>query len=74
MHRVSANGASIAAIGRSTWILKGDACPELVSGALAFGYRHAGAGSVAVFDFGSSGDENGRHLDLAEQALTVVRF
>ncbi|MEO5322510.1 hypothetical protein PV773_04225 [Mesorhizobium sp. CC13] len=40
MHKVSANGASIAAIGRSTRIVQGDACLELVSEALAFGYRH----------------------------------
>ncbi len=40
MHRVSANGASIPAIGLGTWTLNGDACVGMVSEALSLGYRH----------------------------------
>ncbi len=40
MHRVSANGASIPAIGLGTWTLKGDECADLVCEALRLGYRH----------------------------------
>ncbi len=40
MHRVSANGANIPAIGLGTWTLKDAQAAELVSGALKAGYRH----------------------------------
>jgi diketogulonate reductase-like aldo/keto reductase len=40
MHEVAANGAKIPAIGLGTWTLKGDQCSDLVSHALAAGYRH----------------------------------
>ena len=40
MFRVDANGASIPAIGLGTWTLRGEACAELVTHALATGYRH----------------------------------
>jgi len=40
MHTVSANGATIPAIGLGTWTLKGEACSELVAQALRSGYRH----------------------------------
>lgn len=40
MHEVAANGARIPAIGLGTWTLKGDQCSDLVSHALAVGYRH----------------------------------
>lgn len=40
MHEVAANGAKIPAIGLGTWTLKGDQCSDLVSHALAVGYRH----------------------------------
>ncbi|TQV76176.1 aldo/keto reductase [Denitrobaculum tricleocarpae] len=40
MHRVSANGANIPAIGLGTWTLKDRAASELVEGALTAGYRH----------------------------------
>lgn len=40
MHKVSANGAAIPAIGLGTWTLRGDQCRALVSDALAAGYRH----------------------------------
>ena len=40
MHRVTAHGAGIPAIGLGTWTLKGSACTELVAHALEIGYRH----------------------------------
>lgn len=40
MHEVKANGARIPAVGLGTWTLKGDQCGDLVSHALAVGYRH----------------------------------
>lgn len=40
MHEVAANGAMIPAIGLGTWTLRGDQCSDLVSHALAVGYRH----------------------------------
>lgn len=40
MHRVSANGAGIPAIGLGTWTLKDEVATELVAGALSAGYRH----------------------------------
>ncbi|MCV3240406.1 aldo/keto reductase [Mesorhizobium sp. ZC-5] len=40
MHEVAANGARIPAIGLGTWTLKDDQCSDLVSHALAVGYRH----------------------------------
>ncbi len=40
MHRVSANGAQIPAIGFGTWTLKGDECARLVAHAIDTGYRH----------------------------------
>lgn len=40
MHRVSANGANIPAIGLGTWTLKDEVATELVAGALKSGYRH----------------------------------
>ncbi len=40
MHRVTAHGAGIPAIGLGTWTLKGSACAELVAHALEIGYRH----------------------------------
>ena len=40
MHRVSANGAEIPAIGFGTWTLEGDDAASLVTQALEAGYRH----------------------------------
>lgn len=40
MHRVSANGANIPAIGLGTWTLRDEAASELVKTALDAGYRH----------------------------------
>ncbi|TPW31198.1 aldo/keto reductase [Pararhizobium mangrovi] len=40
MDAISAGGAEIPVIGFGTWTLKGDACTDLVSEALAAGYRH----------------------------------
>ena len=40
MHRVSANGANIPAIGLGTWTLKEDAATQLVESAIRSGYRH----------------------------------
>lgn len=46
MHRVEASGASIPALGMGTWTLEGEACAELVAGALAVGYRHVDTASA----------------------------
>jgi len=43
MHNVNANGASIPALGLGTWTLRGEDCAQLVSDALAIGYRHVDA-------------------------------
>lgn len=40
MHRVSANGANIPALGFGTWTLKDAQCADLVAHALDCGYRH----------------------------------
>jgi diketogulonate reductase-like aldo/keto reductase len=40
MHSVNANGAAIPALGLGTWTLKGEHCAEMVTEALAIGYRH----------------------------------
>ncbi|WP_282604405.1 aldo/keto reductase [Pelagibius sp. Alg239-R121] len=40
MHRVSANGAKIPAIGLGTWTLRDEAASELVESAIKSGYRH----------------------------------
>lgn len=40
MHRVSANGANIPALGFGTWTLKGEEASSLVAQALEAGYRH----------------------------------
>ncbi|MBO6719522.1 MAG: aldo/keto reductase [Rhizobiaceae bacterium] len=40
MHRITANGANIPAIGLGTWTLKGTACADLVQAAIDCGYRH----------------------------------
>jgi diketogulonate reductase-like aldo/keto reductase len=40
MHSVNANGASIPALGLGTWTLEDEECSQLVSDALAIGYRH----------------------------------
>lgn len=48
MHRVSANGANIPAIGFGTWTLKGDEATSLVAQALQSGYRHVD--TAAMYD------------------------
>ncbi len=40
MHRVPAKGANIPAIGFGTWTLEGESCADLVTHAIASGYRH----------------------------------
>jgi diketogulonate reductase-like aldo/keto reductase len=40
MHRLTANGAEIPAIGLGTWTLKGEGGARLVAGAIRAGYRH----------------------------------
>lgn len=48
MHRVTAHGAAIPAIGLGTWTLKGQACTDLVAHALGLGYRHVD--TAAAYD------------------------
>lgn len=40
MHSVDANGAHIPALGLGTWTLRGEECAQIVTEALALGYRH----------------------------------
>jgi len=40
MHRLTANGANIPAIGLGTWTLKDETATRLVAGAIGAGYRH----------------------------------
>ena len=40
MHRITANGANIPAIGLGTWTLRDEAASQLVKSALETGYRH----------------------------------
>lgn len=48
IHSVSANGASIPAIGLGTWDLRGGTCVECVKNALDGGYRHID--TAAMYD------------------------
>jgi len=48
MHRVTANGANIPAIGLGTWTLKDDAATSVVEGAIKAGYRHVD--TAAMYD------------------------
>lgn len=48
MHRISANGADMPAIGLGTWTLKGDEATRLVAHAVQSGYRHVD--TAAMYD------------------------
>lgn len=48
MHRVSAHGANIPALGFGTWTLKGEEATSLVAQALESGYRHVD--TAAMYD------------------------
>jgi diketogulonate reductase-like aldo/keto reductase len=48
MHRISANGANIPAIGLGTWTLKGEAASKIVAGGIKSGYRHVD--TAAMYD------------------------
>ncbi|MCP5080406.1 MAG: aldo/keto reductase [Alphaproteobacteria bacterium] len=85
MHRVSANGANVPAIGFGTWTLKGDEATSLVAQALESGYRHVDTaamyGNEEAVGAGLRTGGLGRdevflttkiwHTDLAEGALSA---
>lgn len=70
MHRVSANGASIPAIGLGTWTLKGEACAEMVSHALSVGYRHVD--TARAYDNESAVGEGLRAAGLPRDSVFVT--
>ena len=70
MQHVEAGGAAIPAIGFGTWTLKGEACAQLVTHALASGYRHID--TAALYDNEEAVGEGLRASDVSRDDIFVT--
>ncbi|MEC9344016.1 MAG: aldo/keto reductase [Pseudomonadota bacterium] len=70
MHMLAANGANIPAIGLGTWTLKDRQCADIVSAAIAAGYRHID--TAAMYDNEAAVGEGIRAGGVARDELFVT--
>ncbi len=70
MHRISANGANIPAIGLGTWTLRDEAASQLVKSALESGYRHID--TAAMYENEAAVGEGLRASGLAREEIFLT--